>query len=283
MPLMLLALLMKMVSYNSIVVKYIDSCHLVAPDPVMELTVEFLIQNATNGIYTVTWIPPSLSNGLYYQQLKYCFSSVYTTGPQYDGAANLTLDHTVNQYNISDALYFTNYTFTITTINIKYNIDNGPTEVYDQSFSEGNIETLKLMQMAISCIQLLYYQHQINHSCLTFLAPTAVRDLIATPSSSESILIKWDHPEYPNSQLLEYIIFYQMNPSVVQQPPNISSDGFLNVTLPADTTYLNLTGLIAFTNYTIHITVSADGVDNAPIEDEVLSRTNTTGKYCVGH
>lgn len=118
---------------------------------------------------------------------------------------------------------------------------------------------------------------------LNFSAPTAVRDLIAAPSSSESIFITWGHPEYPNSQLLEYIIFYQMTPSVVQQPPNISSDGFLNVTLPADTTYLNLTGLIAFTNYTIHITVSADGVDNAPIEDEVLSRTNTTGKYCVSH
>ena len=72
-----------------------------------------------------------------------------------------------------------------------------------------------------------------------------------------------------------------MNPPVVQQPPNISSDGFLSVTLPADTTYFNLSGLTAFTNYTIHITVSADGVDNAPIEDEVVSRTNTTGKYCV--
>ena len=151
MPLMLLVLLMKMVSYNSSVVKYIDSCHLVAPDPVTELPVEFLVQNATNGIYTVTWMPPSLSNGLYYQQLEYSFSSVYTIGPQYNGSANLTLDHTVNQYNISDALYFTNYTFTITTINIKYNIDNGPTEVYDQSFSAGNIETLKLMQIAISC------------------------------------------------------------------------------------------------------------------------------------
>ena len=72
-----------------------------------------------------------------------------------------------------------------------------------------------------------------------------------------------------------------MNPPVVQQSPNISSDGFLNVTLPADTAYFNLSGLTAFTNYTIHITVSADGVDNAPIEDEVLSRTNTTGKYYI--
>ena len=70
---------------------------------------------------------------------------------------------------------------------------------------------------------------------------------------------------------------------VVQQPPNISSDGFFNVTLPANTTDLmfNLTGLNAFTNYTVHITVSGDGVDNSPIEDEVLSRTNTSGEFFI--
>ena len=70
---------------------------------------------------------------------------------------------------------------------------------------------------------------------------------------------------------------------VVQQPPSISSDGFFNVTLPANATNLmfNLTGLNVFTNYTVHITVSADGVDNAPIEDEVLSRTNTSGEFSM--
>ena len=71
-----------------------------------------------------------------------------------------------------------------------------------------------------------------------------------------------------------------MNPLFVQQSPNISSDGFANVTLPADSINLifNLTGLSVFTNYTIHMTVSADGVENAPVEDEVLSRTNTSGE-----
>ena len=114
-------------------------------------------------------------------------------------------------------------------------------------------------------------------------APTAVRELDAFPSSPESIFVMWDHPEYPNSQLVEYIIFYQMNPLFVQQPPNISSDGFVNVTLPADSIDLvfNLTGLNVFTNYTIHVTASAEGVEDAPIEDEVLSRTNTSGKDFV--
>ena len=55
----------------------------------------------------------------------------------------------------------------------------------------------------------------------------------------------------PNHQLLEYIIFYHMNPPVVQQPPNISSDGFLNVTLPVaiDTSYLFELDWIVFIHY----------------------------------
>ena len=74
-----------------------------------------------------------------------------------------------------------------------------------------------------------------------------------------------------------------MDPLVVQELPNISSDEFLSVTSPADSTSLtfNLTGLSVFTNYSIHMTVSADSKEDAPIEVEILSRTNTTGKFCV--
>ena len=75
-----------------------------------------------------------------------------------------------------------------------------------------------------------------------------------------------------------------MDPLIVRQPPNISSDGFSNVTSPADSISLtfNLTGLNAFTNYSIHMTVSADGEgEDAPIELEILSRTNTTGEFCL--
>ena len=72
-----------------------------------------------------------------------------------------------------------------------------------------------------------------------------------------------------------------MDPLVVQQTPNISSDEFLSVTSPADSTSLtfNLTGLSVFTNYSIHMTVSADDEEDAPIEVEILSRTNTTGGF----
>ena len=104
----------------------------------MDFNADFSTINDTRGIYIVTWTPPLPSNGSYYQQLEYYFSSAYTVGPQYNGSVNATLDQSENQYNISDALYFTNYTFTITTINIKYNISNGAVEIFDQSLSAGS-------------------------------------------------------------------------------------------------------------------------------------------------
>ena len=105
----------------------------------MDFSVEFIAQTATRGIYIVTWTAPMPSNGSYYQQLEYYFSSAYTVGPQYNGSVNVALNQSDNQYNISDALYFTNYTFTITTINIKYNINNGAVEIFDRSPSAGTV------------------------------------------------------------------------------------------------------------------------------------------------
>ena len=99
----------------------------------MDLRVEFSAQNATRGIYVVTWIPPMPYNGTFYQQLNYSFSSAYTVGPQYNGSVTKTLNQSQNHYIISDALYFTNYTLTISTINVKYNISNGPVQTVNQS------------------------------------------------------------------------------------------------------------------------------------------------------
>ena len=104
-----------------------------APGLVMDLRVEFSAQNATRGIYVVTWTPPMPHNGTFYQQLNYSFSSAYTVGPQYNGSVTQSLNQSQNQYNISDALYFTNYTFTISTINVKYNISNGLVQTVNQS------------------------------------------------------------------------------------------------------------------------------------------------------
>ena len=76
-------------------------------------------------------------------------------------------------------------------------------------------------------------------SYLFLTAPTVARDLEAVASSRESIYISWNHPQYPNSKLTQYIIYHRVNPSMIQMS-SISSDG--------------------------------------PIEIEIIARTNTSGK-----
>ena len=117
-----------------------------------------------------------------------------------------------------------------------------------------------------------------TYNAVISVAPTAVHNLDAFPSSPNSIFIKWDHPEYPNNQLLQYIVYYRADPSVIQMS-NITSDGFSNqsVPLPVTTRSYNLTGLDVFTNYSIHMSVMGDGVPNAPIGVEILERTNASG------
>ena len=107
--------------------------------------------------------------------------------------------------------------------------------------------------------------------------PTAVNDFSTVASSAESIFISWKHPTYPNSQLTQYIIYYRINPLKVQLSPEISNEGFVPVTVPANMLSLNLTGLNRFTNYSIHMTVRGEGVSDAPIETEIIARTNTSG------
>ena len=111
-----------------------------------------------------------------------------------------------------------------------------------------------------------------------FTAPTAVRDLSAVASSSESIYISWNHPQYPNSQLTQYIIYHRANPPMIQMSPNILNDGFVAVDIPVDMLSLNLSNLSTFTNYAIHMSVRGEGVSDAPIEIEIIDRTNTSCK-----
>ena len=116
------------------------------------------------------------------------------------------------------------------------------------------------------------------------VAPTAVRDLVAIPSSPTSIYITWRHPEYPNSQLNQYIVYYRADPSLIQTFPDILSDSFTNMGVPSPvtSTSYNLTGLDVFTNYTIHMSVMGNGVPNAPSEIEILQRTNTSNADSTG-
>ena len=89
------------------------------------------------GVYNITWIPPEPINGSFYQILEYSYSSAYTVGPIYNASfISDELNETQNEF-IFTALYYTDYNFTITTYNIKYNITNGPAEMSDQSPPEG--------------------------------------------------------------------------------------------------------------------------------------------------
>ena len=97
-------------------------------------------------------------------------------------------------------------------------------------------------------------------------------------SSAESIFISWKHPAYPNSQLTQYIIYYRINSLVLQLSPNISNEDFVTVTVPGNMLSLNLTGLETFTDYSIHMSVRGEGVSDAPIETEIIARTNTSGE-----
>ena len=108
-------------------------------------------------------------------------------------------------------------------------------------------------------------------------APTAVRDLSVTASSPESIFISWSHPNYPNGPLTQYTVYYTAN---LQMKRSVSTDGFDLVIVPGNMTSLNLTGLEAFTMYTILISASGEGVKDSFAESEVITRTNTTGKLC---
>ena len=110
----------------------------VAPDPVMNIVAQFSPNNTIRGIYNVTWTPPAATNGSFYQLLQYSYTSAYTIGPAYSDFINITLNQNENQFTFeSDAFYYTNYNFTIITVNIKYNISNGPAEISNQSSPTG--------------------------------------------------------------------------------------------------------------------------------------------------
>jgi len=108
-----------------------------APDLVVNLQAVFVPFNDTSGFYEVTWTPPSPDNGSYNQILYYSFSSAYTIGPLYSGSSSIMFNQGIGNHYIPSVPYFTNYNFIITTVNIKYNIDNGPVEIVNQTSSAG--------------------------------------------------------------------------------------------------------------------------------------------------
>ena len=80
--------------------------------------------------------------------------------------------------------------------------------------------------------------------------------LKAVASSSESINVMWDLPEYPNGPLSEYRIYYQRSNMIIAPPESTAN----TKTVLFPTQAINITGLEVFTNYSIFIT--AIGISN---------------------
>jgi len=108
-------------------------CSFSVPSRIEDLQAQFYPLNRNSGSYAVTWTSPSLDNGSYYQILNYSFSSPYTIGPLYSGSSSIVLDQRQQSYRVPNALYCTDYNITITTVNKKYTIDNGPVQIMDQT------------------------------------------------------------------------------------------------------------------------------------------------------
>lgn len=102
--------------------------------------------------------------------------------------------------------------------------------------------------------------------------PTAVTNLTAAATSSQSIRVSWDLPLYPNGPILFYKLFYRAS-NTPQQPPNIRSDGYLEI-LVTDTEF-EVTSLITYTNYTIHVLAIGQGNLFGGIDTEILQQTNS--------
>ena len=98
-------------------------------------------------------------------------------------------------------------------------------------------------------------------------------NLTAAATSSQSIRVSWDLPLYPNGPILFYKLFYRAS-NTPQQPPNIRSDGYLEI-LVTDTEF-EVTGLITYTNYTIHVLAIGQGNLFGGIDTEILQQTNST-------
>ena len=98
-------------------------------------------------------------------------------------------------------------------------------------------------------------------------------NLTAVATSNQSIRASWDLPLYPNGPILYYKLFYRAS-NTPQQPPNIRSDGYLEIVV-IDTEF-EITGLTTYTNYTIHVLAIGQGNLFGSIDTEVLQRTNST-------
>ena len=104
--------------------------------------------------------------------------------------------------------------------------------------------------------------------------PTMVTNLTAVATSNQSIRVTWDLPVYPNAPIMHYNLYYRAS-DTPQQPPDIRSDGYTEI-MDISSTEFEITGLMSYTNYTVHVRAIGQGNLLGDIDEEILQPTKIT-------
>ncbi len=107
--------------------------------------------------------------------------------------------------------------------------------------------------------------------------PTGVLNLAAIPTSHQSFQVTWDIPQFPNSDITNYIIYYRVRSTVQDVPINDVGYEMVNQT----NTLQNIKDLIPFTNYTVHVRAIGNPSLLGSTRYEVVVRTNVTNPTAI--
>ena len=99
-------------------------------------------------------------------------------------------------------------------------------------------------------------------------------NVVAVATSNQSIRVTWDLPVYPNAPIMHYNLYYRAS-DTAQQPPNIRSDGYTEI-MDISSTEFEITGLMSYTNYTVHVRAIGQGNLLGDIDEEILQQTKIT-------
>ena len=107
------------------------------------------------------------------------------------------------------------------------------------------------------------------HTLCMSLEPSAVLNLVATALESTSIGVSWNSPQCPNGIINQYQVYYRQSDTTQTVP--ISSIGY-DFIIVGSLEY-NITDLIPFRNYSIHVQAVVNFNILGRIEKEVLTQT----------
>ena len=109
------------------------------------------------------------------------------------------------------------------------------------------------------------------------IEPTDVLNLRAMATSHQSFQVVWDIPQFPNSEIINYIVYYRE--ANAEQDPPISDDGYKMVN--QINTLQNIDNLTPFTNYTVHVKAIGNPNLQGSVIREVIVRTNISNPTAV--